>query len=63
MASFRSLVLLACALGATHAQFNVTCGAANGTIYNFSAPDINGTAINFADYKGQVLLIANVASF
>jgi hypothetical protein len=63
MASLRSLVLLLCAIGASRAQFNCTCGPVTDTLSNFSIADINGTVVNFSDYAGQVVMIANVASF
>jgi len=55
--------LLLCAVGASRAQFNLTCSEVSGTLYDFSLPDINGTTINFKNYAGHVIMIANVASF
>jgi len=49
--------------GLAQAQYNISCGSFNGSIYQFSSTDINGTRINFADYKDHVLMFANVASF
>jgi len=59
----RAAVLLACALGLASAQYNISCGTVNGTVFQFSGKDINATEIHFSDYKGQVLMFANVASF
>jgi len=63
MASFRSALVLLCAIGASRAQYNITCNAVAGSLYDFSLPDINQTTINFKSYAGHVLMIANVASF
>jgi len=63
MASFRQLVVLLGLLGVCRAQFNVTCNPVNGSLHQFNSTDINGVAVNFSDYSGKVLLIANVASF
>jgi glutathione peroxidase len=35
---------------------------AAGTIYNFKVESIDGSKINFADYKGKKILIVNTAS-
>jgi len=55
--------VLLCAIGASRAQYNITCNAVAGSLYDFSLPDINQTTINFKSYAGHVLMIANVASF
>ena len=34
----------------------------NGTVYDFTLPDIDGTPRALADYRGKVLLLVNVAS-
>lgn len=35
---------------------------ASGTVYDFKVKDIDGKEVDFADFKGKVLLIVNVAS-
>jgi glutathione peroxidase len=40
----------------------ISCSNDTNTIYQFSAESNSGEQVNFADYKGQVLLIVNTAS-
>jgi glutathione peroxidase len=40
----------------------VACSNDTNTIYQFSAESNSGEQVNFADYKGKVLLIVNTAS-
>ncbi|MHB1921157.1 MAG: glutathione peroxidase [Chitinophagaceae bacterium] len=37
-------------------------GGGNKTIYNFKVPALNGGQINFAQYRGEKILIVNTAS-
>ena len=40
----------------------ISCSNDTNTIYQFSAESNSGEQVNFADYKGKVLLIVNTAS-
>ena len=40
----------------------VACSNDTNTIYQFSAESNSGDPVNFADYKGKVLLVVNTAS-
>ena len=40
----------------------IACSNDTNTIYQFSAESNSGDQVNFADYKGKVLLIVNTAS-
>jgi glutathione peroxidase len=40
----------------------VACSNDTNTIYQFSAESNSGDQVNFADYKGKVLLVVNTAS-
>ena len=40
----------------------IACSSGETSIYNFSAQSNSGEQVNFADYKGKVLLIVNTAS-
>ena len=40
----------------------ISCSNDTNTIYQFSAESNSGDQVNFADYKGKVLLIVNTAS-
>ena len=53
----RKLLVLACALLCA-----LSCSTDKNTIYSFKAPSNTGEEVNFADYKGKVLLIVNTAS-
>jgi Glutathione peroxidase len=53
----RKLLVLACALLCT-----LSCSTDKNTIYSFKATSNAGEEVNFADYKGKVLLIVNTAS-
>jgi glutathione peroxidase len=44
------------------AVFTVGCANDKDTIYQFKAESNDGSQVNFADYKGKVLLIVNTAS-
>jgi len=44
------------------AVFAVSCANDKDTIYSFQAESNDGSQVNFADYKGKVLLIVNTAS-
>ena len=44
------------------AIFAVSCVSDKDTIYQFKAESNDGSQVNFADYKGKVLLIVNTAS-
>ena len=44
------------------AVFAVGCANDKDTIYQFKAESNDGSQVNFADYKGKVLLIVNTAS-
>ena len=44
------------------AIFAVSCASDKDTIYQFKAESNDGSQVNFADYKGKVLLIVNTAS-
>ena len=44
------------------AIFAVSCAGDKDTIYQFKAESNDGSQVNFADYKGKVLLIVNTAS-
>jgi len=39
----------------------IACSNDTNTIYQFSAESNSGDQVNFADYKGKVLLIVNTA--
>jgi hypothetical protein len=58
-------VLLAAGLLGAVASQNISCNSAAQSLYDgsFSSNYINGTAFNLNVYKGNVLLITNVASF
>jgi len=49
-------------LAVGYAQYNVSCSPI-GSLHDFNTTYINGTLVQFSDYAGQVLMIANVASF
>ena len=53
----RKLLVLACALLCA-----LSCSTDKNTIYSFKATSNAGEEVNFADYKGKVLLIVNTAS-
>jgi len=53
----RSFILLACALLCA-----ASCSDSKDTIYQFKATTNTGEEVNFADYKGKVLLMVNTAS-
>ena len=53
----RNLLVLACALLCA-----LSCSTDKNTIYSFKATSNAGEEVNFADYKGKVLLIVNTAS-
>ena len=53
----RKLLVLACALLCA-----LSCSTDKHTIYSFKATSNAGEEVNFADYKGKVLLIVNTAS-
>ena len=53
----RKLLVLACALLCT-----LSCSTDKNTIYSFKATSNAGEEVNFADYRGKVLLIVNTAS-
>jgi glutathione peroxidase len=40
----------------------IACSNETNTIYQFSAESNSGDPVNFADYKGKVLLVVNTAS-
>uniref|UniRef100_A0A158R5L6 Glutathione peroxidase n=1 Tax=Syphacia muris TaxID=451379 RepID=A0A158R5L6_9BILA len=40
-----------------------SCLLSNTTVYNFAIQTLNGNYVNLSQYRGQVLLIVNVASF
>ena len=40
----------------------IACSSSESRIYNFSAESNSGEQVDFADYKGKVLLIVNTAS-
>ena len=40
----------------------ISCSNDTNTIYQFSAESNSGDPVNFADYKGKVLLVVNTAS-
>ena len=40
----------------------ISCSNDTNTIYQFSAESNSGEQVNFADYKGKVLLVVNTAS-
>ncbi|MCR5070571.1 MAG: glutathione peroxidase [Bacteroidales bacterium] len=40
----------------------MACSNETNTIYQFSAKSNSGDSVNFADYKGKVLLVVNTAS-
>ena len=40
----------------------IACSNKTNTIYQFSAESNSGDPVNFADYKGKVLLVVNTAS-
>ena len=44
------------------AVFTVGCANDKDTIYQFKAESNDGSQVNFADYKGKVLLVVNTAS-
>ena len=44
------------------AVFTVGCANDKDTIYQFKAESNDGSQVNFADYKGKVLLIVNTAT-
>ena len=53
----RKLLVLACALLCA-----LSCSTDKNTLYSFKATSNAGEEVNFADYKGKVLLIVNTAS-
>jgi glutathione peroxidase len=53
----RKLLVLACALLCA-----LSCSTDKNTIYSFKATSNAGEEVNFADYRGKVLLIVNTAS-
>ena len=44
------------------AIFAIACSSSETRIYDFTAESNSGEQVNFADYKGNVLLIVNTAS-
>ena len=42
--------------------FAISCSNNSNTIYQFKAESNKGEEVNFADYKGKVLLVVNTAS-
>jgi len=45
-------------------QANINCTSTSGqTLYDFNAVTLGGQNITFSQYKGRVMLVANVASF
>ncbi len=34
-----------------------------GTLYDYSAPLLNGTTVDFSQYAGKVVIVANVATY
>ena len=53
----RKLLVLACTFLCV-----LGCSTDKNTIYSFKAPSNTGEEVNFADYKGKVLLLVNTAS-
>jgi len=66
MARFVPLLLGAALVGSAQAEYfgRRECGETDGDFYQFSAKRINDSQlVNFEEYKGKVILVANVATF
>jgi len=45
------------------AQYNITCSGGSGKLYDFTVQDLNGKNVSLSKYLGNVVLIANVATY
>jgi len=60
------LVLLCTLVGAATVgalRTRVECDEVNGDFYDYSATLLNGTHVDFSDYRGKVVLVVNVATY
>jgi hypothetical protein len=62
-ASF-SLPLLVLVLASTvTANTNTTCSSSKGSVYDYQLKDLYGKQIEWSDYKHNILLVVNTATF